>query len=99
MQCNTQAKPISHSEARISGSKGRVFGDSFSVETDTAGIRSPLNPGWTTRSRSKIQTVSFRAGLIAPPAAPELQPQAVDDASGNLILDRENVRQLPVIPA
>jgi hypothetical protein len=45
---------------------------------------------------AKIKIVGFRAGLIAPAAAPELQSQAIDDTARNLVLDRQDVRQLPV---
>src|SRR5262249_15624403 len=78
-------------ESRICRGKRRVIGNRFLVRAYTlvASQRSP----------AKVEVVGFGAGLIAPPAAPELQAQAIDDTAGDLFLDLEDVRQLLVVPA
>src|SRR5262249_12664671 len=46
---------------------------------------------------SKVEVVSFGAGLVSPPASRKFQAQTVDDAAGDLVLDGKNIGQLPVI--
>jgi hypothetical protein len=91
---------VRQGETRISGSKRRILGYRLLEHGDALAVATQPKPASSTDSAcAKVQIVRFRTGLIPPAAAPELQPQAVDDTAGNLVLDGEDVRKLAVIPS
>src|SRR5258708_6246777 len=89
---------VNHGETRISGRERGVCGDCFLEQPDA--LVAALNGAATDLcgACAKVKIVGFGAGLVAPAAAPELQPKAIDDTAGNLVLDGEDVRRLPVKP-
>src|SRR5262249_51244786 len=46
---------------------------------------------------AQVEIVCFDAGFVPTPPAPELEAQAVDDSARNLLLNEEDVGQLPVV--
>src|SRR5262245_20244301 len=88
---------MSHRQAGICGSKGRIFGDGLLEEWDPR--------GWVARKLSlysattKVEVVSFCAGFVTPAALAQLEAQIIDYTARNLVLDRENIRKLSVIAA
>src|SRR5207249_7994696 len=48
---------------------------------------------------TKVEVISFCAGFVTPAALAQLETQIIDDSPRNFILDRENIRTLPVIAA
>src|SRR5262249_61814407 len=88
---------MSHRKAGICGSKGWIFGDGLLEERDPR--------RWVARSLSlysaspKVEVVRFCAGFVTPAALAQLEAQIIDYTARNLILDRENIRKLPVIAA
>ena len=69
-----------HGEPGKSGSEGGIFGNRLLIKADTL-----VDPGQALPQRQragvKVQIVGFGARLIAAAAQPDLQPQAVDDAT------------------
>src|SRR5262245_12082430 len=51
------------------------------------------------RTCPKVKVVSVDVGFVVASAATEFQPQVIDDAPSNLILDSEDILQLPLKPA
>src|SRR5262249_4092512 len=51
------------------------------------------------RTCPKVKVVSVDGGFVVPPTATEFQPQVIDDAASNLVLDGEYILQLSVKPA
>src|SRR5215831_7940143 len=86
-----------HRHAGISGSKGRIFGDSLLEDWDTrshCGGTSSLYSAST-----KVEVVRFCAGFVTPAALAQLEAQIIDYTARNFVLDRENIRKLLVIAA
>src|SRR5262249_23215096 len=88
---------MGHCQAGICGSKGRIFGDGLPEEWDPR--------RWVARMLSlyiastKVEVVSFCAGFVTPTALAQLETQIIDYTARNFVLDRENIRKLPVIAA
>src|SRR5215831_2764607 len=86
---------MSHRQANICGSKGRIFGDGLLEEWDPRRwvARRPFS------ETTKEEVVSFCAGFVTPAALAQLEAQTIDYTARNLVLDRENIRKLSVIAA
>src|SRR5262249_129920 len=82
----------------ICGSERRVFVDYCLEGTDSSVHPGPAAPN-PRSAGAKVKIVGFRAGLVPSSAAPQFQPQAVDDTPGNLVLNGENVAESPLVPA
>src|SRR5215813_8242342 len=88
---------MGHRQAGIRGSKGRIFSDGLLEEWD--------HRQWVARTLSlysattKVEVVSFCAGFVTPAALAQLEAQIIDYSTRNFVLDRENIRKLPVIAA
>src|SRR5215471_10459251 len=88
---------MGHRQAGICGSKGRIVGDGLLEEWDPR--------RWVARmlslysASSKVEVVSFGAGFVTPAALTQLEAQIIDHTARNFVLDRENIRKLPVIAA
>lgn len=87
-------------EQELCGRVGGIFLKCLLEIPDRASRNRPAdaeNPAW--RALRGGRSRRLRGSLVLTPAGAELQPKAVDDRARNLVLDRENVGELPIEPA